>query len=352
MSLTSIYNNNQTYLTVTRKEIYSIINYKKEYINESNKCTLGKFRSVIMRDNNIVCVSPGKTYELNRFLNEKSKYKIEEYIEGLMINCFYDNDEWHIATYNTIDNETICAQFRKIFNEENWNLMKKTNTYTFILQDPSLELINNKVSKVYLINIFHIPTETVVYDIKDHSLNGVMIPNEIDISLDESIKKYCNINSDYTIKGLILKSNDNVRTKIRNSSFEHYKYILNSNAIKQIFDYCYFSKNKDIKKFIQLYGFTSLCMIKKSYYNLTYQIYLTYRNIYIHKIDRIENYRGYKRNVLVKLHNNYINILMYNKKYITKKYVIEYINNLSIYNKFMILSNIDLFYNRLNKLRI
>ena len=351
MSLTTLYNNNLTYLNVTKHQKYNIINYKKEYINETNKSTLGKFRSIIMRDTKFVCVSPGKTYELNRFLKKYSKYKIEEYIEGLMINCFYD-DEWHIATYNTIDNETICTQFRKVFNEENWKLMKKTNTYTFILQDSSLDLINNKVSKLYLINIFNTQTESVDEDIKEHILKDILIPNEINITLDEAMKKYCNINSDYTIKGLLLKSGDNVRTKIRNSSFEYYKYILNSIAIKQIFDYCYYSKKKDIKKFIQLYDYNSLCMIKNTYYNVTYQIYLTYRNIFIRKIDSIENYTGYKKNILLKLHSDYINILRHTKKYITKKYVIEYINNLSIYNKFMILSNIDSFYKNLNKLRI
>ena len=352
MSLTSLYKENLTYLNVTKVKQYNILNYKKECINNSNKGTLGKFRSIIIRDDKFVCVSPGKTYELNKFLKENSKYKIEEYIEGLMINCFYDDDEWHIATYNTIDNENVSTQFKKTFNKENWKLMKKTNTYTFIMQDSTLELINNKINKIYLINIFHIPTESADEDIKDHSMKDISLPNEINMNIDEAMNKYCNINSDYTIKGLILKNKDNVRTKIRNSSFEYYKYILNSNVIKQIFDYCYYSKNKDIKKFISLYDFNSLCVIKNSYYNLTYQIYLSYRNIYIRKIDSIENYTGYKKHILEKLHNDYINILRYKKKYITKKYVIEYINNLSIYNKFMVLSNINSFYKNLNKLRI
>jgi hypothetical protein len=351
MSLKEIYIKNINHITITNINKYEILNYEKDYITNDNRNTLGLFRSVIMKDNKILCISPGKTYELNSFLNKYSKYKIEEYIEGIMINCFYDN-EWHIATYDSIDNKTICEIFKGAFNEENWKLMNKTNTYTFIFQDPSLELINNKQSKIYLIDVYDKSFNSIKDELKNKSMKDILLPNEIDIPLEEAIKRYCNINSDYSIKGLLLKSEDNVRTKIRNSSFEYFKYILNTDSIKIIFEYCYYSKRKEPHFFIQKYGNDSLNIIKRTYFDMTYNLYLTYRNIYIRKTDTIDNYNGYKKNILVKLHYEYINKLRIEKKYITKKYVIEYVNNLSSYDKFMLLSKISSFYKLLNKLRI
>ena len=111
-------------------------------------------------------------------------------------------------------------------------------------------------------------------------------------------------------------------------------------------------RKKTLNKYIVKYGINTLNMIKKMYYNLTYKIYITYRNIYIRKTDSIDNYFDVKKKILLNLHNKYINSLMPSGKYITKRYVIDYINELPSYELFILVSDIKMLYKRLNKLRI
>ena len=328
---------------------YRLINYDKLHINYNSNDELRKLRSIIFYKNKCVCASPSKSYELNYFLKHNSNYIIEEFLEGIMINCFYSEDKWHIATYNDIDNSKMKELFMKSFNNMIWKEMNKSYSYSFVFQHPLFPLVNNKIAKIYLIDVVDLDTHS---SLKNHTLTNVFYPKRIDLSLENAITKYCNINSDYTMKGLILKTDDGKRTKIRNSSFEYCKHIHKNNAICLIFDFCYLCKGNNYKSFIKKHGIESFNVIKKTYFNITYNIYLNYRNIYIRKVDLI-NYHSVKNKCLLEnIHCAYINILRPHGKYVTKKYVINYMNNLQSYDLFLILSGIRIFYKRLNKLRI
>ena len=332
---------------------YKIYNYNKYYVNINNVNTLGLFRSVIFNNNKCVCMSPCKSYELNYFLKHNSKYHIEEFVEGIMINCFFYNNEWHIASYNLLDNIDTRKIFFEHFNSNNFKKMNKQYSYSFVFQHQSFAIINNKVTKIYLIDIFDPVKCCSVKDdnVLNVSLDGILFPKKIELPLQDALKKYCSVDSDYTFKGLVLVNN-NKRAKIRNSAFEYYKYIHNNNSLLIIFDFCYMFKNKLLQNYKLKYDINTLNIIKKMYYNLTYSIYISYRNIYIRKTDSINNYLNIKKRILLDLHKKYIDILMPNGKFITKKYVINYINDMSSYDLFILISGIKDFYKRLNELRI
>ena len=351
MNINNILKQNKATILSKKIKNYNLYNYNKYFVNGDNIDTLGLFRSIIFKNNNCVCMSPCKSYELNYFIKHNSKYNIEEYIDGIMFNCFWDCDEWHVASYNLIDNET-SELFIKHFDTNNWDKLNKQYSYSFVFQHPAFPIINNKVIKIYLIDIFD-PIN--VCSVKTNNLiaclDNILIPPKIHLSLAEAIEKYCFIDSDYTIKGIVLE-NDNKRTKIRNSAFEYYKYIHSNNSLSMIFEFCYMHKNKMVNNYILKYGKDTASLIKKMYYDTTYNIYINYRNIYIRKTDNINNYSNVKKKILLCLHKKYINELMPSKKYITKKYVIEYINGMSSYELFTLMSDIQLFYKYLNKLRI
>lgn len=352
MHLNNILTDNKDRILCKKFNKYKLCNYNKYFINNENIDTLGLFRSTIFKNDDCVCISPRKSYELNYFIKHNPDYTIEEFIEGIMINCFWDDGIWHIASYNLVDNSDTKELFTKHFNKDNWNKLNKQYNYSFVFQHPSFPIINNKEVKIYLIDIFD-PKKCCSVKSKTLSdvLENIFIPKQISLSLDEAVKKYCFIDSDYTFKGLVLV-NDNKRTKIRNSAFEYYKYIHSNNSLSLIFEFCYMYKKKMLNSYILKYGKETSSMIKKMYYNTTYNLYITYRNIYIKKIDSIDNYSNYKKNILLSLHKKYINELMPYKKYITKKYVIDYMNDLSSYEMFIFISDIRIFYKFLNKLRI
>ena len=73
---------------------------------------ISHFRSVIIRDNKVVCYSPSKSvnYELfkENYENIENIY-IEDFIDGTMINVFWDvvNETWEIATRSTVGGNII-----------------------------------------------------------------------------------------------------------------------------------------------------------------------------------------------------------------------------------------------------
>jgi hypothetical protein len=352
MHLNNILNINKDRILCKTFNKYKLYNYNKYLVNNENIDNLGIFRSIVFKNQECVCISPRKSYELNYFIKHNPTYYIEEFIEGIMINCFWDDEKWHIASYDLVDNTDTRELFNKHFNENNWNNLNKQYNYSFVFQHPSFPIINNKEAKIYIIDIFD-PKKLCSVNSNSSSiaLENILIPKQISLTLDEAIQKYCFIDSDYTFKGLVLV-NDNKRTKIRNSAFEYYKYIHSNNTISLIFEFCYMYKNKTITNYILKHGKETYSMIKKMYYNTTYNIYISYRNIYIRKTDSINNYSENKKNILLALHKKYMNELMPRRKYITKKYVIAHTNSLSSYEMFIFISDIRIFYKFLNKLRI
>ena len=73
---------------------YTIVKYKKNCITNENIDTIGLFRSVILKNNKIVCFSPPKSVSYNSFIenNEFNECKINYFVDGTMINMFYDRD--------------------------------------------------------------------------------------------------------------------------------------------------------------------------------------------------------------------------------------------------------------------
>ena len=74
-----------------------MIKYDKKYINNENINTLGKYRSIIFDKDKIVAFfSPKSLRFTNNF--KMDQLKITEFYEGTMINLFFYNEKWEIAT--------------------------------------------------------------------------------------------------------------------------------------------------------------------------------------------------------------------------------------------------------------
>ena len=110
-----------------------LIKYNKTDLNEDNVNTLGLFRSVIVDSvsNKVVSYSPPKSvnhydfYENNSF---ESLSSVEEYIEGTMINVYWNEriGDWDLATksnigarchYNVMIKETFRYMFLDVMNK-------------------------------------------------------------------------------------------------------------------------------------------------------------------------------------------------------------------------------------------
>ena len=141
---------------------YSISRYDKSLVDMkdyTNVKTLGHIRSVVStNDGKVVCYSPPKSIQWDDFMidveNNKFTPIIEEYVEGTMINMFWDTitSSWEYSTKNTIGcknhfkyidfdiNNQRTKQFITMFNEAYYyNFLHhicfdKSLCYSFVLQ--------------------------------------------------------------------------------------------------------------------------------------------------------------------------------------------------------------------------
>ena len=90
----------------TNDKYFMFIKYIKEYLNIQNINSLGLIRSVILYDEKIKVFSPPKSVNINIFAStfSPSECIAEEFIEGTMINLFFDvsKNDWEISTKNSI----------------------------------------------------------------------------------------------------------------------------------------------------------------------------------------------------------------------------------------------------------
>ena len=109
-----------------KQNLYNILNYNRYYICADDYVN-GKYRSVIVSNNELLTLSHPKSMSNDLFFNKYTEIDnnlwIDECIEGVMIQLFYveTTESWEIATRNSIGGDY------KFYNKTT----KKTNAKTF-----------------------------------------------------------------------------------------------------------------------------------------------------------------------------------------------------------------------------
>ena len=143
---------------------YLLIKYKKDLLDSDYRNDLSLFRSVILDNNKIVCISPPKSVKYNKNKN----YKIYDFIEGTMINSWYNIElnKWEISTKSVGGGdckfiETQDSSFGELFYETceycnfSLDMLDKGNCYSFVFQHPKNRLVNKITNpNLYLISSY------------------------------------------------------------------------------------------------------------------------------------------------------------------------------------------------------
>ena len=377
------YNNNE----------YTIIKYNKEKLKEfeqnadiENYNFLRKYRSVILRNNKVVVFSPEKSINYENFINtyEINQCYIEDFIDGTMINVFYDtvNEIWEIATKSTVGGNIIFFNdiknyqyfnkdynysnltFRSMFLEacsvNNFKLeyLDKKYCYTFVMQHPFNRIVTPIVEPlIYLVKVFEIHHNLAnclsvenLYDITINEINihqlidsppyiflntnvkfiNKYLTNTYNINNYEELKNYyCGINAPYYCVGCMVYSNDGNRTKIRNNNYEMVRK-LRGNQPKLQYNYLCLKQENKIKDFLFYYPEHSVIFnkFKLITYAYTNELFMNYISCFIRKEKQLKEYEFQYKNHMYKLHEKYKAELKPNNKIIDKKFVIDYFNQL------------------------
>ena len=167
-------NNNYYSSKLTIDNKYKVIKYNKMSCSTPNLYSNIKYlrTQVVGTDTNtIVCVGPCKSIPYNIFVTMVNNDDIvyEEFIDGIMINMFYTDNGWEIATRSTVGGHTRFyfdeegMTFNEMFydavsyNNISLDLLHKEYCYSFVLQHPTHRIVVPVDSpKLYLVEAYHI----------------------------------------------------------------------------------------------------------------------------------------------------------------------------------------------------
>ena len=350
------------------KQKYSVIRYNKNLLTKDSVNTYGLFRSVILNSTNkVVSFAPPKSVDSDIFMKKypfplDSNIVAEEFVEGTMINVFWDpnvglSGAWEIATRNTVGAESKFYKKNesKTFREMFMEALKlsdllldglcKKYCYSFVLQHPENRIVvpfDNP--ELYLVAVYDIINNddgsVSVYlfttdEIKNMGFWGFtqikfpQIYTEWN-SYDDLIEKYASQNTSYNILGVVFKHTiTGERCKIRNPVYEEIRK-LRGNQPKLQYQYLSLRKEGKVSEFLKYYpeNKKDFTLFREQLHNFTKYLYKNYVSCYIEKSKPLINYSEQFRTHMFHIHQIYLTTLKEKKQHVTNTVVINYVNNL------------------------
>ncbi len=334
---------------------YNLLKYDRGNLNKDNYRFIGKLRSLIHRNGNILSFSPPKAIAIDEF---KETFKVdecfaEEFIEGTMINVFYDKEDehWEIATKSSIgakvkffDNVPLFSDlFYEVcaYNRFDINQLDKSYSYTFVMQHPANRIVMPIVyPALYLIRAYQIDKvnirEVDFSEIYNSSLGNYLSTCNIRppiryplLSFDDIEKYFASMNSAYYYPGIMIYHSSGERAKVRNPTYEGVK-ILRGNQPKLQYQYLSLRKAGKVRDYLMYYPENkhAFSQFRELVHKYTDSLYANYVDCYIKKMRTLKEYPSEYRTNMFMLHKLYLDELREKKDYISRSKVVEFVNNM------------------------
>lgn len=352
-------------LKVKKYNGLNLIKYDKKKLNWDNISTLGLFRSVICNDEKILSFSPPKSVNLKE-INNLSEYnfenfKLEEFVEGTMINVFWNEskNDWDLATRSNIgakcsfnmnyeQKNTFRYMFLDAMNYTNLDFdnLNKSYSYSFILQHPENRIVVPfNTRKLYLVGVYSFNNyvvkleknelDRITKNINENSFN-IYKPLSFEVVINEKLESFEDVlnffntthDLDYKILGCVLKS-DYKRLKIRNKNYETVRHLKGNTPKLQYQYYCLRRENK-VKDFLDYYPDNKNLFqrFRSDLHEWTSKLHHYYLDCFVFKTKSLKEYPYEFKPHLYELHKLYIDELRMKSVNISKAIVINYVNNL------------------------
>jgi hypothetical protein len=284
---------------------------------------------------------------------------MQKNIEGTMINLFYSNNIWEIATKSTVGGninfyknyEESNKTFRSMFFEIceyigfDFDILNKQYCYSFVMQH-----VDNRIvipidhNSLYLLKIYKINNK-IVEDIpmfiteNDGHINynknivGDLL-NFINIPIIKKCNKFDVLEYNATVDpyhktGYMIYAPDGTRSKIVNLEYIYVKKLRDNQPKLQ---YLYLSTRKTGKMTELLNYYPEYAekfnIYRSQLHKFTIDTHNQYYMCFIKKKFKLKDAEPQYKNILYNLHSIYLKDLVNNNKNVTKSVVIDYINNL------------------------
>lgn len=352
----SDFSNNKDYIIKKRND-FTIIKYNKKNLTIDNENSVGLFRSVIMNDDNIVAFAPQKSVNYNNFIvqNEFNDCYITEYVDGTMINIFYnekldENGEitgWEFCTrsnigakcrYNLDTQKTFYDMFLDACIEEklDFDILNKECCYSFVLQHPDNKIVKHiEKPKLILTRVYSFNSENEIFDATEEEKNiDIDTPRTL-YNINKNVSNWLDFtelcsgeNLPFDMVGFVIYNKKGVRTKIRNIAYEKVKR-LKGNLQKMFLQYLTLRKSGQLRDFLRYFPEykDNFELYKKKLYKWTYQLFDHYVDTFILKKKRLKECPFEFKPILYYIQKEYLEMLKPNNKKITFKYLTGYVHD-------------------------
>jgi len=363
---------------------YFLVNYDKKILQKRiddgveygyEQCV----RSVILNaDRKIVCFSPpmceparSKHDSGLKNVLDLSKVKFaEEFVEGTMVNLFYnpsnDVQGWEFSTRNLVspaekkENSSGVVDkkcFRRMFFEAcvliglDFDDLPKEYSYSFVLQHPDNTIVAPvKSMALYIVAIYYIDG-TTVYEmdrsvVKWSAFSSVRHPARFRMNGEEDFQKivttWASASSLYYYPGVMFRTHEGARYKYRNPNYE---FIKNAKGVveKSRFVYLHLKKLEKLQSHFERFPENEVEFFRHStnFYNYMHNLHQNYMECYVNKKKPLKEYAvEYKKNMF-QLHEHYKTVLKTAGKRVNMPAVIEFMNEQSLSSQLFVLKKFE-----------
>lgn len=380
-------------VSVSSFKDFKLVKYKKERLTPDNVSTLGLWRSVVLRNGRIVSVAPTKSVSKETFMAKfpapkSGGVQLEEYVEGTMMNVFWDGDEWQMASRSLIGGNgfyykgspTFRQMFMDAMNESKvkWAQMASTGVssgsgcydvsrsldftmfdkrfiYSFVICHPENRIVVPvKKPHLYLVEVFHLLNDgsgrvgsmDLAHPLNKEMFNEVMkrvnlphryelkTPSEEVDNYDKVVEEFASNTAAFHLMGVIVRGGTNgERMKFRNPVYEFVRNLRGNNP-KIMFQYLHLRNTGKVAQFLRFYPeyVDQFAEYRDSVHNFTKELHNNYVNVHVKKTKTLAEVDGEFRTHVFTLHKKYIEWLSNQtgegKRIITLAEVIQYVNEL------------------------
>jgi hypothetical protein len=344
---------------------YKVIRYDKNFLTRDLVSSYGLCRSVIVNSGNkVVGFAPPKSISsedfIGRYTEKDTGIVAEEFVEGTMINVFWDESigltgGWEIATRNTVgatssfykgpQAKTFRDMFLEAAKETNLVLdtLAKTICYSFVLQHPENRIVVPfKKPQLYLVRTYEIINDENEVYVNVHNYreyNEYFRLVDADVKLPEVytfdtyaelIEKYGSMNTSYDIVGVVLHNIlTGERAKIRNPVYEQVRN-LRGNQPKLQYQYLSLRKEGKVKDFLKFYpeNKKEFSGFRDHVHLFTDTLFANYVACYIKKQRPLKEFSEQYRTHMYNIHQKFLTELREKGQFVTNTVVQRYVNEL------------------------
>ena len=339
---------------------YNIVSYNKDMLTADAISTYGKYRSVIINEAGaVVGFAPPKSIAAETFMAthpisvgaSNENMVAEEFVEGTMLNVFFNAGVWEVATKQTIganvrfytnNVDTFFSMFLDAMQTTGLTLdmLDKKNSYSFVLQHPKNRIVVPfQNAMLYLVAVYKITfvEETNMYDIVNVDVSSelalcVKTPARYDgwDTYEDLIQQYASINTPYECLGVMMRDPfTGERSKIRNPVYERVRH-LRGNQPKLMYHYLCLRKEGKVGEFLSYFPEhkSAFASYRNQMHAFTQNIFQYYIQCYMKKANPLSEFPPQYRPHMFNLHRTYIDVLKEQHQHITKVFVIAYVNSL------------------------